>query len=64
MELNRNTHVMLTIRERAKGLPYFGHPNPDGTGNHGFQLLKGTGRSASEIFEAANEPALLVFHQP
>src|SRR4051794_7187041 len=59
MEPDAPTHVLLTIRQHAKGVPYAGGTRPNGTTNHGFKLLKGTGVPPATIFEAADEPALL-----
>ena len=59
MESDSKTQAHLSIRQRVKGLPYFGGPREGGSTNHGFQLLKNSGLAVDSIPEASDEPSIL-----
>jgi hypothetical protein len=58
VEQDSPTQLLLTIRQRGKGVPYGCGPRDEGSINHGFKLLKGGRSTANDIPEAEGEPGL------
>lgn len=62
--------MMLTIRNRSKGVPYggSGEPREDGSANYGFKPLKGKPEEAARIHEVQDEEhfraALVAINDP
>ena len=52
------TDIILTVKNRAKALPYIAENRTDGTVNHGFRLLKGRKEDVMLIPEACDSNAL------
>jgi hypothetical protein len=58
--MQEEKYLLLTIRNRGKGIPYGGSgvPREDGSANYGFKALKGKPEEAARIAEAQDNEHL------
>jgi hypothetical protein len=51
-------HLIFSIRDHGKSIPYYGGNRPEGSINHGFKLLRGNLDDVNSIPEAQDNEAI------